>query len=72
MAGFSQDNKRKKTAAEATPRGLWGGYNGELDGAGFAGSMIDALCGLLVVGGFGPEDVGDEGLGVAVVEGKPT
>ena len=29
------------------------------------------LGGFLVVGGLGEEDVGDEGLGVAVVEGEP-
>jgi hypothetical protein len=51
---------------------LWGGDDGEFDGAGLGGGVVDALGGFLVVGGLGPEDVGDEGLGVAVVEGEPT
>ena len=33
--------------------------------------MVDALGGLFVVLGLGPEGVGYEGLGVAVVEGEP-
>ena len=33
--------------------------------------MIDALGGFAVVGGLGPENVGDEGLRVAVVEREP-
>ena len=33
--------------------------------------MIDALCGFLVIRGFGEEDVGNKGLRIPVVEGKP-
>ena len=44
------------------------GDDGQADEAGCAGGSPDALRGLLVVGGFGVKDVGDEGLRVAVVE----
>ena len=43
----------------------------QLDGAGFARRMVDALGGFPVVLRLGPEDVGDEGLRVAVVEREP-
>jgi len=44
--------------------------DGQADEAGCAGGAPDALRGLLVVGGLGVEDVRDEGLRVAVVEGE--
>ena len=34
--------------------------------------MVDALGGFAVVGWLGPENVGDEGLGVAIIEREPT
>ena len=35
---------------------------GQLDEAGLVGCVVDALSGLFVVRGFGPENVGNEGL----------
>ena len=35
---------------------------GQLDEAGLVECVVDALSGLFVVGGFAPENVGDEGL----------
>ena len=37
----------------------------------WSGRVIDALRGFLKVAGLGPEDIGDEGLRVAVVEREP-
>jgi len=51
--------------------GLWSGDEGEIDEAGVGGGVVDALGGFAVVGGLGPENVGDESLGIAVVEGEP-
>jgi hypothetical protein len=41
------------------------------DGEFYVGRRVEVLFGGLVVGGLGGHDVGDPGLGVAVVEGEP-
>src|SRR5580692_5140041 len=50
---------------------LGSGDQREFDEAGIAGAMVNALSGFAIVGRLGPEDVGDEGLRVAVVEREP-
>src|SRR5512133_3660159 len=46
-------------------------HHRQLHTAGLSGGVVDALGGGAVVAGFGEEDVGHEGLGVAVIEGEP-
>src|SRR5690349_10343176 len=53
------------------PGRLGRGDQWQLDESGLAGRMVDALGGFAIVGGLGPENVGDEGLRIAVVEWKP-
>src|SRR5277367_4273823 len=45
---------------------------GKLDESGLGGRVVDALRGFAIVGGLGPENIGDEGLRIAVVEREPT
>ena len=45
---------------------------GQLDESGLARGVVDPLSGFAKVGGLGPEDVGDEGLRIAVVEREPS
>ena len=44
----------------------------QLDKARLAGRVIDALRGLAVIARLGPEDVGNKGLRIAIVEREPT
>src|SRR5713226_3291149 len=43
----------------------------QFDESDLAGRMVDALGGFAIVGGLGPENVGNESLRIAVVEGEP-
>jgi hypothetical protein len=53
-------------------RALLGDNYWEFDEGGVGWGVVDALGGFAIVGGFCPEDVGDEGLRIAVVEREPT
>src|SRR5580704_536443 len=50
---------------------LAGGDQRKFDEAAVSGAMVYALSGLAIIGRLGPEDVGHEGLRVAVVEREP-
>src|SRR6266567_8314031 len=43
----------------------------QLDKCGLAKGVIDALGGFAIVGGLGPENVGNESLGIVVVQRNP-
>ena len=51
---------------------LFGGGYGQFDEGLLGWGVVDALGGFFVVVGLGPEDVGNEGLRVAVIKGEPT
>src|SRR5690242_21555778 len=43
----------------------------QLNKAGLIRGVVNTLCGFVVVGGLGPENIGHKGLRIAVVEREP-
>jgi hypothetical protein len=50
---------------------LWRRNHGQLNKAGLTGRVVNALRGFSIVAGLGPENIGDKGLRIAVVQREP-